>query len=57
VSAVVGRSGTGKSTLLNILSGIDLPDAGIVDIHGSVLTGMSDYERTVFRRRNVGFVF
>ena len=57
VSAIVGRSGTGKSTLLNLLSGIDLPDAGTVEIHGSALTDMNDYQRTLFRRRHVGFVF
>ena len=54
---ISGRSGSGKSTLLNILSGIELPDRGEVIIDGQSLTGQSDYQRTVFRRRHLGFVF
>ncbi len=56
-TAVIGRSGTGKSTLLNLLSGIDLPDTGDVDIDGVRLTGLSERERTLCRRRSIGFVF
>lgn len=55
--ALLGPSGCGKSTLLNLLSGIDLPDAGLIEINGRSLTGMSEVERTRFRRRHIGFVF
>jgi putative ABC transport system ATP-binding protein len=54
---LVGRSGSGKSTLLNLISGIDLPTAGEVVIDGAVLTSLSERERTLFRRRHIGFVF
>jgi putative ABC transport system ATP-binding protein len=53
----MGRSGSGKSTLLNLLSGIDVPSAGEVVIAGTPLTRLSERERTLFRRRNIGFVF
>lgn len=52
-----GRSGSGKSTLLNVLSGIDSPTTGTVSIGGINLTGMSEQERTLFRREHIGFVF
>jgi putative ABC transport system ATP-binding protein len=55
--AVLGPSGSGKSTLLNLLSGIDLPDRGTVRIAGVELTGLSERDRTLFRRRHLGFVF
>ncbi len=55
--ALIGRSGSGKSTLLNLISGIDLPTAGEVTIGGTVLTGLSERERTLFRRRHIGFIF
>jgi len=55
--ALVGRSGSGKSTLLNLLSGIDLPDAGTIEVDGIELTRLSERDRTLFRRRQVGFVF
>jgi len=55
--ALLGRSGSGKSTLLNLLAGIDLPDSGDVIIQGHNLTRMSDTERTLFRRRHIGFVY
>ena len=55
--ALLGRSGTGKSTLLNLISGIDLPDAGRVVIAGHDITALSEHERTLFRRRHIGFVF
>jgi putative ABC transport system ATP-binding protein len=55
--ALLGPSGSGKSTLLNLVSGIDAPDAGEVVVAGMSLTGMTERERTLFRRRHVGFVF
>ncbi len=56
-SILMGRSGTGKSTLLNLLSGVDLPDSGNVLIDGVALDQLSEKERTLYRRRNIGFVF
>ena len=55
--AVVGPSGSGKSSLLNLISGIDRPDAGRVVVAGVELTGLSERERTLFRRRHIGFVY
>lgn len=55
--ALLGRSGSGKSSLLNILSGIDQPSSGKVIINDLDITGLSEHERTLFRRQNVGFVF
>ena len=55
--AVVGTSGSGKSTLLNMLGGLDCPTSGSVTIRGKQLLKMRDEERTIFRRRNIGFVF
>jgi putative ABC transport system ATP-binding protein len=54
---LLGKSGSGKSTLLNVLSGIDLPSSGEVVALGSSLTSMNEEERTLFRRRYVGFIF
>lgn len=55
--AILGRSGSGKSTLLNLISGIELPDAGDVCIGDKSITTLSETERTLFRRRHIGFVF
>lgn len=55
--AVVGRSGVGKSTLLNLLGGMDVPDAGRVRIGDAELTTMSERERTLLRRHRLGFIF
>jgi putative ABC transport system ATP-binding protein len=55
--ALVGRSGSGKSTLLNLVSGIDRPDAGQIWVDGRELTAMTERERTLFRRHQIGFVF
>lgn len=54
---LLGPSGSGKSTLLNLVSGIDLPDGGTVEVDGVDLTGLRERERTLFRRRHIGFVF
>ena len=55
--AVVGTSGSGKSTLFNMIGGLDCPTSGSVTIRGKQLLKMRDEERTIFRRRNIGFVF
>lgn len=55
--AVVGQSGSGKSTLLHMLGGLDTPTNGKVIVSGHDLSTMSDESLTIFRRRNVGFVF
>ena len=55
--AILGRSGSGKSTLLNLISGIDRIDAGRIWLDGQDLTALDDRQRTLFRRRNVGFIF
>lgn len=57
VIALLGRSGSGKSTLLNLIGGIDLPSGGDVIIDGQVLNRMGEYQRTLFRRRRVGFIY
>ena len=55
--AIIGTSGSGKTTLLQILGGLDDPTAGGVWIRGNSLKDMTEDERTIFRRRNIGFVF
>ena len=57
VAAIVGESGTGKSTLLNLIAGLDLPDAGSVRVGGTDLATLSDDARTELRRVRLGFVF
>ena len=57
VVAIVGRSGSGKSTLLNLVSGIDRADSGEVVIGGRIVTSMGEPERTLFRRKHLGFVY
>jgi len=54
---LLGRSGSGKSTFLNLVSGIDQPDGGEIIINGIPLTGLSEHDRTLFRRYHIGFVF
>ena len=56
-AAIVGSSGSGKTTLMNMIGALDRPDSGTVTIDGSELTAMNEEERTVFRRRKIGFVF
>lgn len=55
--AVVGESGSGKSTLLNLIGGLDIPTSGKVLIDGKDIYSMKDRNLTVFRRRNIGYVF
>lgn len=55
--ALLGRSGSGKSTILNLIGGIDRPDAGEVWIGGTNLTALPERERTLFRRQHLGFVY
>ncbi len=55
--ALRGRSGSGKSTLLNIVSGIDTPDAGSVVVAGIDLNELDERQRTLYRRKHVGFVY
>jgi putative ABC transport system ATP-binding protein len=55
--AIMGPSGCGKTTLLNCLSGLDDVDAGEILIEGESLAGMSDYDRTAYRARRMGFAF
>ena len=55
--AIVGTSGSGKTSLLNLLGGLDYADSGEVIIGGQSLLNMKDEERTVFCRRNIGFIF
>ena len=56
-AAVVGESGSGKSTLLNCIGALDDPSSGSVTIEGHNLHTMKEEERTIFRRRNIGFIF
>ena len=55
--ALRGRSGSGKSTLLNLIGGIDAPDAGSVTVAGIDLTRLVERERTLFRRKHIGFIY
>ncbi|NKB37909.1 MAG: ATP-binding cassette domain-containing protein [Gammaproteobacteria bacterium] len=56
-TVLVGKSGSGKSTLLNLISGIDCADKGVIKIKDQSLSGMNENQRTLFRRKNIGFVF
>jgi putative ABC transport system ATP-binding protein len=55
--AIMGESGVGKSTLLNLLAGLDHPDSGRVWLEGADLSALDDDARTLLRRHSVGFVF
>lgn len=55
--AILGKSGSGKSTLLNLISGIDDVDDGSIYFDGTDLTALNERERTLFRRKNIGFIF
>ncbi len=56
-AAIVGTSGSGKSTLLHMLGGLDRPTSGSVTVDGHDIFSLRDDELTIFRRRNIGFVF
>lgn len=56
-TAIVGESGSGKSTLLNMIGALDAPTSGRVVIDGKDIFSMNDRKLTVFRRRNIGFIF
>lgn len=55
--AIVGTSGSGKSTFLNLVGGLDVPTQGEIILDGSRLSQLSDDELTIFRRRKIGFIF
>ena len=55
--AIVGESGSGKSTLLNMIGALDTPTSGKVAISGKEIFSMNDRKLTIFRRRNIGFIF
>ncbi|MGH1363164.1 MAG: ATP-binding cassette domain-containing protein, partial [Calditrichia bacterium] len=57
IIVLLGRSGSGKSTILNLISGIDLPSSGHILAGGESLSNMTEEKRTLFRRQNIGFVF
>lgn len=54
---VVGESGSGKSTLLNLLGGLDTPTSGKIFVDGKEICSMKEEKQTIFRRRNIGFIF
>lgn len=56
-SAVIGESGSGKSTLLNCIGALDTPSSGTIRMDGQNLFSMKEEKRTIFRRRNIGFIF
>lgn len=56
-AAVVGESGSGKSTLLNCIGGLETPTSGKIYINNDDIFKMKEQNRTIFRRRNIGFVF
>ncbi len=55
--AIVGESGSGKSTLLNMIGALDTPTSGKITIGGNDILSMNDRKLTIFRRRNIGFIF
>lgn len=55
--AIVGTSGSGKSTLLNMMGGLDTPTSGSIKVKGKELSKLKDEQLTIFRRRNIGFIF
>src|SRR4051812_48691342 len=57
VVAILGRSGTGKSTFLHLIGGLDRPEAGVISVDGERVTGASERALSRLRRRRIGFVF
>jgi putative ABC transport system ATP-binding protein len=57
IVAIIGRSGSGKSTLLNLVSGIEHADGGTIEFQGRTVSALAEPERTLFRRKHVGFVY
>jgi putative ABC transport system ATP-binding protein len=57
IVVLLGKSGSGKSTLLNLISGIDIPDKGSISFDDTDIESMNEKERTLFRRKNIGFIF
>ena len=55
--ALLGQSGSGKSTLLNVIAGIDSPDAGGIFVDGVEVSALPETKRTLFRRRQIGFIY
>ena len=55
--AIVGTSGSGKSTLLNMMGGLDTPTSGSIKVKGKELSKFNDEKLTIFRRRQIGFIF
>ncbi len=55
--AILGRSGSGKSTLFNLISGIDQPRGGVIRMDGRDLSNLNERDRTLFRRRHIGFIY
>ena len=55
--AILGKSGSGKSTFLNLISGIDQSDSGEIWLNGRNLTALDEHQRTLFRRQQIGFIF
>lgn len=56
-TVMLGKSGSGKSTILNLISGIDVPDSGDIIIRDNKITKLTERDRTIFRRDNIGIVF
>ena len=54
---IIGKSGTGKSTLLNLIGGIDQADSGTICLGNQTLTALDEHRRTLFRRHEIGFIF
>jgi putative ABC transport system ATP-binding protein len=55
--AIMGESGIGKSTLLNLIAGLDLPDSGSISLAGTAINALDETKRTLVRRHDIGFVF
>lgn len=57
ISVIIGKSGVGKSSLLNLISGIDLPDKGTIHVGDLCISDFNDSQRTIFRRHRIGFIY